>query len=351
MPPSSPKKVSLSEEGRRSFSSLLQQGGVVLVSFAGMLLLTGGAPSSVAIGAIVIFNGAVLLWLERKRLVQLRRLKIAQNLSELLLRFPNPAEKDIQTWLEQTIPEGLSANKTAILRRKLSQLVLETNKIEKIQPLISAIQKSSDNFLELAALAALDPLQDFSKADLSSTNLSTDPSEADLHGANLSETNLSSANLNGINLYQVNLQSANLSKAALSWAYLFDANLQGANLSGAKLYGANLSNANLRRANLSQANLNETKLCGADLSEAKLCGASLQGANLCKTDLRETDLRGADLSKTDLSEANLREANSVQGTRFREALGISLELKLHLQSRGAIFEDLLGYQDKVLAPH
>jgi uncharacterized protein YjbI with pentapeptide repeats len=350
MSPFSPKKVSLPLEGRRSFSSILKQGGVVLVSFAGMLLLTGGVPSAVTIGVTVILSSGVVLWLEQERLVQLKRLKIAQNLSEIL-SHPNPSEDDIQAWLEQAIPEGISANKTAILRRKLSQLVLETNALEKIQSLIAVIQKSSDNFLELSALAALDPLQDFSKANLSGTNLSTDPSEADLHGANLGETNLSCANLNGVNLYQVNLQSANLSEAALSWAYLLDANLQSANLSGAKLHGANLSEANLSRANLIQADLNETKLIGANLSEAKLCGASLRSANLSKTNLSKADLQGADLRKTDLTEANLREANNVQGTRFREALGISPELKLNLQSRGAIFEDPLGYQDKVLASH
>jgi uncharacterized protein YjbI with pentapeptide repeats len=346
-----PKKISLPEEGHRRFSSILKQGGVVLVSFAGMLLLTDGAPSGVTIGVTVILCSGVVLWLEQEQLVQLKRFKITQNLSEILSQSSNPSENDIQTWFEQAIPEGLSANKAAILRIKLSQLTLETNELEKIQPLISVIKKSSDNFLELALLTGLDLLQDFSKANLSNTNLSTDPSEADLHGANLSEADLSRANLNGINLYQVNLQSANLSETALSWAYLFDANLQKANLSSAKLHGANLSNANLSQANLSQADLNETKLIGANLSEAKLCGASLLGANLSKTNLSEVDLRGADLRKTDLTEANLREANNVQGTRFREALGICPELKLILQSRGAIFEDPLGYQDKVLAPH
>jgi uncharacterized protein YjbI with pentapeptide repeats len=316
--PVSHKYKRLNQVAAEGMTSLFQQGGIVLSGFVAMLVITGGAPSGLAVGLTVGLSGLFVAWSEQNRLARLKHSKTIKNLSEPWLKISNPSEQDLQKWLAEVIPKGISPNKTAILRRKLSQIALETKEIEKIQPLLCAIRKSKDDFLGLAALAELDPLHDFSKADLSGINLSTFISEADFHGANLSEVNLQGANLNGLNLYKVNLESANLSETALSWAYLFDADLQDVNLSNANLYGANLSKANLQSANLSKADLKLAKLIDANLLEADLSGANLSGAN-------------------------------VTNAQFFSSYGISLELKQDLQNRGAIFEDASGDRERLMS--
>jgi uncharacterized protein YjbI with pentapeptide repeats len=314
MIPNDRKTKNLSQGFQTRFSPLLQQGGIVLGSFGGMLLFTGGTPSRSVVGLTAILSGAVALWL-RQNQSRNNRLKTSCDLAQAFLKLPEPSEADIQNWLQQTVSKDLSANKRAVLHQKLRQLALDTKEIEKVQPLVLAIKKSGGSFFQLVSIAELNLLEDFSKADLSGTDLRTDPSEPELHGANLSETNFHNANLSGVNFHEVNLQGANLSDANLSWAYLFGADLQEANLSNATLYGANFSKANLRDANLTGANLSESNLRGADL-------------------------RGA----------NLSEAQKIQGAQLGDVLGICPDLKRHFQSRGAIFDDTPGDREVSLFP-
>lgn len=147
----------------------------------------------------------------------------------------------------------------------------------------------TDNFLELAQMASLNP-------------------KTDLEGANLMACEVKGADLTGANLDRVNLRGADLTDADLSEAKLNYARLSGADLSGAYLSNANLKGANLHRASLALANLS-----GADLSDANLTEANL--------------------SNTNLSGATLR------GVRFGNNPGISEETKNTLSKRGAIFEN------------
>lgn len=82
----------------------------------------------------------------------------------------------------------------------------------------------TDDLLQLAELAGLNPT-------------------TDLAGADLSRTDLSYANLVATDLSYCDLSYANLSAADLSYANLSQANLTAANLDTAKLVGANFDGA------------------------------------------------------------------------------------------------------------
>lgn len=82
----------------------------------------------------------------------------------------------------------------------------------------------TDNLLELAELAGLDPA-------------------IDLAGADLGRTDLSHANLVAADLSYCDLSYANLTAADLSYANLSQANLTAADLDNAKLTGANFDGA------------------------------------------------------------------------------------------------------------
>ncbi|MEH2467841.1 pentapeptide repeat-containing protein [Nostoc sp.] len=119
----------------------------------------------------------------------------------------------------------------------------------------------------------------------------------------------------------------------LSGADLSDADLSSANLSGANLFSADLSNANLSGANLSGANLSGANLSGVDLSYADLFSANLSGANLSGANLFSANLSGADLSGADLESAIVIRAS------FLRSIGLTEDMKRHLEQRGAIFSD------------
>ncbi|XZN92572.1 MAG: pentapeptide repeat-containing protein [Microcoleus sp.] len=144
------------------------------------------------------------------------------------------------------------------------------------------------DFAELAKIANLNPAQD-------------------LAGANLRGTTLNAVDFSGANLDRTNFRGADLSDADFS-----DANLQNAKFSGADLSGAFLGNADLK---------------GADLYKASLALANLGGANL----------ENANLVEVNLTNANLSGAN-VESARFGNNSGLSEEMKVNLQQRGAIFE-------------
>ena len=100
---------------------------------------------------------------------------------------------------------------------------------------------------------------------------------------------------------------------------------------GAK--GCNLSCAELKNACLIGINLRGAKLIGAELISARLIGANLRGA-----DLENADLGNADLSRIKLRDANLR-GGVVEKAQLGANLGLTEEMKLGVNRRGAIFED------------
>jgi len=158
---------------------------------------------------------------------------------------------------------------------------------EMVDRIISA---ETDDFAELAKIANLNPALDFAGGSLRGTTL------------------------NAVDFSSANLDRANFRGADLSDADFSDANLQNAKLGGADLSGAFLGNADLS---------------GADLHRASLALANLSGA----------DLSGANLIEVNLTNANFSGAN-VESARFGNNSGLAEDLKLNLQQRGAIFEDV-----------
>jgi uncharacterized protein YjbI with pentapeptide repeats len=328
--PVSHKYKRLNQVAAEGMTSSFQQGGMVLLCFVAMLVMTGGAPSGLAVGLTVGLSGLFVAWSEQRRLtsdsprvnneVTERDRSVASEempitVSQQESSFerdrsvtPSYLENNLQAWLIQLEQEDFSPNKLAILRRKFaryshsrrrSKRHSRRNDIGELRSLIEIIRASKDDFFQLAKLANLNPYYDFSNADLS---------RADLRDVNLSGANLSGANLSGASLFWADLFEADLFESNLSGAELFESNLSGSNLSGANLMGANLS--------------------GAELFESNLSGSNLSGANLM----------GANLSGADVTNA-----------RFSSSYGISLELKQDLQNRGAIFEDASGDRELVMS--
>lgn len=122
-----------------------------------------------------------------------------------------------------------------------------------------------DDFIQLAKLANLNPLDDFAGSNLIAANLSG----LSLGNANLYQTNFRGANLTDIDLSEANLSCSKLSGADLSGAYLGNANLRYADLHRASLALSNLIGADLHQANLQEANLSNANLSGANLVDAR----------------------------------------------------------------------------------
>ncbi|WP_293363473.1 pentapeptide repeat-containing protein [Microcoleus sp. CAWBG52] len=120
--------------------------------------------------------------------------------------------------------------------------------------------------------------------------------------------------------------------------------LSAVDFSSANLPAANFRGANLNDADFSDANLQNTKFGGADLSGAFLGNADLSGADLYRASLALANLSGADLSRANLLEVNLTNANfsgaNVKSARFGNNSGLAEDVKLNLQQRGAIFEEV-----------
>jgi uncharacterized protein YjbI with pentapeptide repeats len=202
--------------------------------------------------------------------------------------------------------------------RKITPNMPQTSEIPQLANVIQQVLSAgTDNFLELAKIAALNPLVDFAGAKLLGVNLSG----LDLSGANLHHAYLRGADLSDTDFSSADLQNANLGGADLSGAYLSDANLTKAVLHRVSLALANLSGANLTGANLSEANLSNTNFSDTNLTNANLCGC----------DLHQASLTFANLSGTTWQNSRVAEA------RFSKNLGLSEECKLDLKQRGAIF--------------
>ncbi|WP_242032101.1 pentapeptide repeat-containing protein [Microcoleus sp. FACHB-672] len=263
-----------------------------------------------------------------------------------------PADTQI-TEIEGLWPPEISPNKLSILEKKLTGAIVEFNlkpsliRVAALQytslqeqsswssngsedsaiapaELAEVIDKivatQTNDFLELAKLAELNPAEDFA-------------------GANLLGVTLVGVDLSGANLVGANLRGALLNDADLCSANLSGANLAGADLSGALLSDANIMNADLHLCGLALANLSGANLAGANLREASLSNANLSGANLSGANLTDADLNHAGLVLTNFADVELAGAN-VEGARFRNDSGISRQMQETLQERGAIFEDL-----------
>ena len=158
---------------------------------------------------------------------------------------------------------------------------------EMVDRIISA---ETDNFVELAKIANLNPALDFA-------------------GSTLRGTTLSAVDFSSANLDRVNFRGATLNDADFSDASLQNAKFGGADLSGAFLGNADLSGADLHKASLALANLS---------------GANLSGANLLEVNLTNTNFSGA----------------NVESARFGNNSGMDEEMQVNLQQRGAIFEEV-----------
>jgi hypothetical protein len=211
----------------------------------------------------------------------------------------------------------ISPNKHSILERKLAFFLLENlfdsflsrislgssgveldtiliyprqqneEKIAQLQEQIELIYTSESNdFIELAHLVELDPLTDFT-------------------GANLLAAELSGISLGSANLYQVNLRGANLTDADLSEVNAHHASFKGADLSGALLANADLSYADFYRSSLALSNL---------------IAANLDGANLVEVNITQANFSGA----------------KVKGAKFADNVGMTEELRQSLLDRGAV---------------
>ncbi|MEG5059263.1 pentapeptide repeat-containing protein [Microcoleus sp. A2-C5] len=125
---------------------------------------------------------------------------------------------------------------------------------------------------------------------------------------------------------------------------LLGTSLSAVDFSSAKLDRANFRGANLNDADFSDANLQNAKFGGADLSGAFLGNADLSGADLYRASLALANFSGADLSGANLIEVNLTNANfsgaNVKSARFGNNAGLAEDVKLNLQQRGAIFEEV-----------
>lgn len=205
--------------------------------------------------------------LERKLAYFLYETKLTPYVSESILE-----------WSDVFSEITLSHSKEEIINQKTLELI---NIIKTVYEI------NTNDLLELAKLARLNPLNDFA-------------------GGNFVGGDFKGINLSGANLEYINFRGTDLT----------DADLSEANLSYAKLNGADLSGAYLENINLQQANLHS-----ASLALANLIGADLTGANLT-----ETNLTNASLTNT-----------KVRDTIFANNVGLTKENQSYLKEKGALF--------------
>ncbi|GEA26969.1 serine/threonine-protein kinase B [Microcystis aeruginosa NIES-4325] len=256
-----------------------------------------------------IFTGAI----ER---INLGTVSVEEEPYHLTVQFSLTAADICITETSGLWKHDISPNKHSILERKLafflmenqfdaflsrislgsSQVELDTvlvepqpaasENLDKLPGQIERIYAAvSDDFLELAQLAELDHLTDFT-------------------GANLLAAELSGISLGMANLYQANLRGANLTDADLSEINGSYASFKGADLSGALLANADLSYADFYRSSLALANL---------------IGSNLEGANLVEVNITQANFSGA----------------KVKGAKFADNVGMTEELRENLRLRGA----------------
>lgn len=189
-------------------------------------------------------------------------------------------------WQEKLVPYvsglGRSIDRKFVVNHSMER------KSDRLQEIVKNIVKAeTDNILELAEIAELDPMKDFA-------------------GGNFLATNLNAIDLSSADLRRINLRGATLNDTDFN-----EANLQEAKLSGSDLTGAFLENANLRNANLYRS-------------------------SLALVNLAAVDLRGADLQETNLSQTTWT-GTRVEGAKFSSQCELEEDVKQQLQEQGAIF--------------
>jgi hypothetical protein len=229
------------------------------------------------------------------------------------------AKEDIYlTDAEGLWPHDITPNQHSILERILT-IYLQANKLQPAlcwallsynlppveQPEVEIVPEAEAKLQEMVDRIISTETDDFAElAKIANLNLALDFAGGSLRGTTLSAVDFSSANLD-----RANFRGANLSDADFSDANLQNAKFGGADLSGAFFGNADLSGADLHRASLALANLSGTNLSGANLLEVNLTNANFSGAN-------------------------------VESARFGNNAGLAEDVKLNLQQRGAIFEDV-----------
>jgi hypothetical protein len=212
-----------------------------------------------------------------------------------------------------------------------------------VEILSAVIREKSPRIVDIRKeTKVLDPKVDIKAIAfvLSRRNVERDPQGKfiNLEVVNLARIEIeSSGNFDNCNLAYSNFTGANLSGIKLRKAILTGSILIHAKLKGVDLSGANLSGKNLPGSSMS---IYEN---GANLSYADLSEANLTKANLSCTDLTRTNFSRANLSNADLTEANLSQiildGAIVTNTRFKNNEGMTEEIRLDLERRGASFQD------------
>lgn len=258
---------------------------------------------------------------------------------------------DVQTLAAEGLwPHDVSPNQHSILERTLIRSLLEY----KLQPYVSRVELRFADLEQPPSLSSYQVEADdqgFSRLDETIAEiLAADTNDllelakiaklnplVDLAGANLLGTTLSDVDLTGANLDGVNLRGADWNDVDLSGASLVGASLAGADFTGSLLSDVNLAGANLQRCSLALVNLSGANLKGANLTEAILTNANLSDANLTDANLTGADLQGAGLVRTKLAGVKWDNTN-VKQARFKIDSGLSEEMEQRLKSQGAIVE-------------
>ncbi|NHC37690.1 pentapeptide repeat-containing protein [Scytonema millei] len=239
------RKMSLYNEAKAGLSSLVKQTATVFLGLLVLLIVTSGSPPASIMGLLVLVGVGFVSWTEKRRLIESEEadLKPPTAISHSLTVEGKQRNIDL-TNPEIRVRLKFSPNKLAVEDKCYGNTPKSLKPQEFLYLSKQIMEAQTDDFIELAKVAGLDPLKDFVKADLRNVDLSN-------------------ANLTGINL---------------SAAYLGKANLSGANLRNANLSNTVLFHTDLSNANLSNANLSSTIVYGANLSFAKLDGAKVEGS-------------------------------------------------------------------------
>ncbi|MBD2307869.1 pentapeptide repeat-containing protein [Chroococcidiopsis sp. FACHB-1243] len=238
------RKMSLYNEAKAGLSSLVKQTATVFLGLLVLLIVTSGSPPASMMGLLVLVGVGFVSWTEKRRLIESEEADLKRHLAVHSFTVQETQPNTDLTHNESQVRLKFSPNKLAV-EDKCYGNTPKSLKPQEFLYLSKQIQEAqTDDFIELAKIAGLDPLKDFVRADLRNVDLSN-------------------ANLTGINL---------------SGAYLGKANLSGANLRNANLSNTVLSHTDLSNANLSNANLSSTIVYGANLSFAKLDGAKVDGS-------------------------------------------------------------------------
>jgi hypothetical protein len=212
-----------------------------------------------------------------------------------------------------------------------------------VEILSAVIREKSPRIVDIRKeTKVLDPKVDIKAVAfvLSRRNVERDPQDKFI---NLEVVNLAGIEIESSgNFDNCNLAYSNFTGAKLSGIKLRKAILTGSILIHAKLKGVDLSGADLSGKNLPGSYMGIYKN-GANLSYADLSEANLTKANLSYTDLTRANFSRANLSDADLTEANLSQiildGAIVTNTLFKNNEGMTEELRLDLERRGASFVD------------